>query len=142
MEPIYDLIFEYQEGKTASFIIGDYYINSIKYINNNQIHTDDNQLYINDNQSSVDDNQLYINDNQSSVDDKYYFSDPNKSEKFEDLLNRVVEFYQWMTEEQKDLEEESDADLSGIIDKLEEIFPELYIESDGTDCEYIITYSS
>lgn len=41
------------------------------------------------------------------------------------IINRVLEFYGWLKEEQGDLEEECGADLSGLIDKMEEIFPEV-----------------
>lgn len=41
------------------------------------------------------------------------------------MVGRIKEFHQWLCEEQKDLEEECGADLSGLIDRLEENFPEL-----------------
>ncbi len=49
------------------------------------------------------------------------------------LLERLNEFRQWLQEEQCDLEEECGADLSGLIDKLEETFPELSGECETSD---------
>lgn len=50
---------------------------------------------------------------------------------FEDKsVTRVREFYAWLQEEQKDLEEECGADLSALVDKLEEMFPELSGENE------------
>lgn len=41
------------------------------------------------------------------------------------MSGRIKMFHQWLLEEQKDLEEECGANLSGIVDKLEETFPEI-----------------
>lgn len=46
------------------------------------------------------------------------------------VLGRIKEFHQWLGEEQSDLEEECGADLSAIVDKLEETFPELSGEAE------------
>jgi hypothetical protein len=40
------------------------------------------------------------------------------------LKQKIADFYQWLKEEQKDLEEECGADLGGVVDKMEEMFSE------------------
>jgi len=48
----------------------------------------------------------------------------------QNVLVRIKEFHQWIKEERNDLEEECESDLSALVDKLEETFPELSGESD------------
>jgi len=49
-----------------------------------------------------------------------------------DMRIRLIAFHQWLKIEQADLEEECGADLNGLIDKLEETFPELSEESEDS----------
>lgn len=43
----------------------------------------------------------------------------------ENIMDKINEFYFWLRQEEKDLREEIGADLSGILDKLEEIMSEI-----------------
>jgi hypothetical protein len=99
-------------------------------ISDNELFT--NPYYYTDETADRIENYIPISDNLASGG----VISPAES-KFKDLLNRIMEFHKWLEREQESLEEESGADLSGVIDKLEETFSEL---SEEINCEHTITY--
>jgi hypothetical protein len=101
-----------------------------------QVTVDDIQYvmeesYISDDHIVLD--PAYINGSDNTI--SFQILSPEQSA-LQSMSDRIRMFHQWLLEEQKDLEEECNVDLSGLIDKLEETFPEISGEpetSDGLD---------
>jgi hypothetical protein len=98
------------DGTTINFTNGDFTIR----MDNGNVNANLDPTYI----------EEYINQGSIGGDVDFTVLSPEESA-LQDVFKRLKDFHQWLKEEHEDLAEECGADLNGLVDKLEETFPEL-----------------